>query len=102
MAEIFKTTFEEAHDHEDEEPLPDMPPMALPSDNQPEKEIPAAEPRVLKLPSQPHPTPEPRMETPPKPSPHIAYAAATQNINATRRRKLKLTTPTPNKKAAKF
>ena len=49
MAEIFKYTFEEAHDNEDEEPLPDMPPMALPGDNQPEKVIPAAEPRVLKI-----------------------------------------------------
>ena len=39
MAEIFKTTFEEARDHEDEEPLPDMPPMAIPSDNQSEKKI---------------------------------------------------------------
>ena len=35
MAEIYKTTFEEARDHEDDKPLPDMPPMALPGDNQP-------------------------------------------------------------------
>ena len=45
MAEISKTTFEEAHDHEDDEPLPDMPPMALLGDNQSEKKLPAAEPR---------------------------------------------------------
>ena len=79
-----------------------MPPMALPGNNHPEKELPAAELRVTKLPSQLHPAPEPRAETPLKPSPHITYAAATRNINATRRRKLKLTTPTPNKTAAKF
>ena len=66
MAEILKTTFEEARNQEDEEPLPDMPPMALPGDNQPEKELPAAEPRVLKLLYQPHPAIEPRVETPPK------------------------------------
>ena len=41
MAEIFKTTFEEARDHEDNEPLPKMPPMALPGDNHPEKMLPA-------------------------------------------------------------
>ena len=69
MAEIFKTTFDEACDHKDDEPLPDIPPMDLPGDNQSEKKPPAAEPRVLKLPSQPHPAPEPRVETPPKTSP---------------------------------
>ena len=42
MAEIFKTTFKEARDHEDDEPLPDIPPMALPGDNQSEKKLPAA------------------------------------------------------------
>ena len=42
MAEIFKTTFEEARDHEDDEPLPDMPHMALPGDKQSEKKLPAA------------------------------------------------------------
>ena len=30
MAEIFKSTFEEACDGEDEEPLASMPPMSLP------------------------------------------------------------------------
>ena len=39
----------EARNHEDEESLPDMPPMALPGDNQPEKELSAAEPKVLKF-----------------------------------------------------
>ena len=48
MAKIFKTTFEEDRDHKDDEPLPDIPPMALPGDNQSEKKLPAAEPRVLK------------------------------------------------------
>ena len=98
MAEIFKTTFEEARDHEDDEPLPYMPPMSLPGDNQPKKKLPVAEPRVLKLPYQPHPAQEPRLETPPKTSPQITYAAATKNRNATRRRNLKLTTPTPKKR----
>ena len=42
MAEIFKTTFEEARDHKDDEPLQDMPPMALPGNNHPEKKLPAA------------------------------------------------------------
>ena len=51
MVEIFKATFKEARYHEYEEPLPDMPPMVLPGDNHPEKELPAAEPRVLKIPS---------------------------------------------------
>ena len=37
MAEIFKSTFEEARDNEDEESLPSMSPMALPGDNQPKK-----------------------------------------------------------------
>ena len=46
MAEIFNTTFEEARNHEDDEPLQNMPLMALPGDNQSEKNIPAAEPRV--------------------------------------------------------
>ena len=78
MAEIFKTTFEGARDHKDDKPLPDMPHMALPGDNQSEKKLPAAEPRVLKLPSQPHPAPEPRVENPPKTSPKITYDAATQ------------------------
>ena len=51
MAEIFKSTFEEARDHKDKEPLSEMPPMALPGDNHPEKDLPAVEPRVLKIPS---------------------------------------------------
>ena len=102
MAENFKTTFEEACDHKYEEPLPNIPPMALTGDNQPENGLPAAEPRVLKLPSQLHPAPESRVETPPKPAPHITYANATRNRNATRWRKLNLTTPTPKKTAAKF
>ena len=76
--------------------------MALLGDNHPEKKLPAAEPRVPKLPSQPHPALKPRVETPPKPSPQLTYAAATQNINATRRQNMKLTAPTPNKKEAKF
>ena len=42
MAEILKPTFEEACNHKYDEPLPDMPPMALPGDNQSEKELPAA------------------------------------------------------------
>ena len=74
MAEIFKSTFEEARDNKDEDQLPNMPHMALPGDNQPEKELPAAEPRVLKIPSQPHPAPKPMVETPPKTSPHSTYA----------------------------
>ena len=37
MAEIFKATSKEACDHEDEETLPDMPPVALLGDNQSEK-----------------------------------------------------------------
>ena len=102
MAEIFKTTFEEACDHEDDEPLQDMPPMAFPGDNQPERKIPAKEPRVPKLPSQLHPAPEPKVETPPKTLPQIKYAAATRKGNAARQRNLKLTIPTPNKKDAKF
>ena len=104
MAGIFKSTFEEARDNKDEEPLPSIPPMALPGDNQPEKELPAAEPRVLKILSQPSPqvqplntAPEPRVEKPPKIAPHITYVAATQNINATSRRKMKSTTPTQTK-----
>ena len=40
MAEIFKTTFKEDRYHEDDEPLPDMPPMALPGKNQSEKKNP--------------------------------------------------------------
>ena len=59
MAEIFKSTFEESHDDEDEEPLPSMPPMAFTSDNQPENKLPAAEPKVLKIPSQPSPPVQP-------------------------------------------
>ena len=51
MAEIFKTTFEEARNHKNDEPLQDMPLVALPGNNQPEKKLPTAEPRVLKLPS---------------------------------------------------
>ena len=109
MAEISKSTSEEARDNEYEEPLPSMPSMALPGDNQPEKELPAAEPRVLKIPSQPSPpvqppntVPEPRMETPPKIEPHITYAAATRNRNATWRRKMKLATPTSKKTSAEF
>ena len=102
MAEIFKSTFEEARDIKYEEQLPDMPPMALPVDNQPEKELPAAETRVLEIPSQPNPAPEPRVETPPKIAPHITYVASTRNRNATRRRKMKLATPTPNKTSAEF
>ena len=39
MAEIFKSTFEEARDSEDEEPLPSMPPLSLPGDNKPEKKL---------------------------------------------------------------
>ena len=104
MAEIFKSTFEEARDNEYEEPLQSMPPMALPGDNQPKTKLPAAEPRVLKIPSQPSPpvqppdtAPEPRVEKPLKIAPHITYVAVTQNRNATRRRKIKLATPTPNK-----
>ena len=109
MAEIFKSTFEEARDNKDEEPLPSMPPMALPGDNQPEKNLHAAESMVLKIPSQPSPpvqppntAPEPRVEKPPKIAPHITYAAATRNRNTTQRRKMKLATPTPNKKSAEF
>ena len=97
MAEIFKTTFEEARDHKDNEPLLEMPPMALPGDNQPEKKLPVAEPRALKLLSQPHPALEPRVETPPKTSPKLMYTAATRNRNATRRQNMKLTAPIPNK-----
>ena len=102
MAKIFKSTFEEAHDNKYEETLPYMPPIALPGDNQPEKDPPATEPRVLEIHSQPHPAPEPRVEPPLKISPHITYAAATQNRNVTRRRKMKLATPTPNKTSAEF
>ena len=40
-AEIFKSTFEEAHDGEDEELLASMPTISLPSDNQPAKKFPA-------------------------------------------------------------
>ena len=71
--------------------------MVLPGDNQSEKEPPTAEPRVPKIPSQPHPAPEPRMENPPKISPHITYSAAARNRNATRRQKMKLAAPTPYK-----
>ena len=109
MAEIFKSTFEEARDGEDEEPLPSMPPMSLPGYNQPSKKLPAAEPRVLTIPLQPslpvqppNTAPEPRVEKSPKIAPPITYADATQNRNATWRRKMKLATPTPNKKSAEF
>ena len=56
MEEIFKSTFEEARDGEDEEPLAGMPPMPLPGNNQPAKEFPASEPRVLTIPSTVFPT----------------------------------------------
>ena len=105
MAEIFTSTFEEACNGEDEEPLAIMPPMSLPGENQPAKELPASEPRVLKislqpsLPVQPPNTaPEPRVEKPHKIAPPITYAATTRNRNATRQQKMKLATPTPNKK----
>ena len=42
MAEIFKSKSEEDLDNKYEEPIPSMPPMALPGDNQPETKIPEA------------------------------------------------------------
>ena len=109
MAEIFKSAFEEARNNEDEELLPSMPPMTLLGDNQPEKKLPAAEPRMLKILPPPSPpvqkpntAPEPWVEKPPKIAPHITYAAATRNRNETRQKKMKWATPTSNKKSAEF
>ena len=109
MTEIFKPTFEDARDNKDEEPLPDMPPMALPGDNQHKKETPCSRTKGAGIPSQPSPpvqppntAPEPRVETPPKIAPHITYAAVTRNRNATRRQKMRLATPTQNKTSAEF
>ena len=56
MAEIFKSTFVEARNGEDEEPLAGMPPMSLPGDNQPANEFPSSEPRVLTITSTVSPT----------------------------------------------
>ena len=41
MAEIFKSTFEEARNGEDDAPLAGMPPISLPGDNQPARDFPA-------------------------------------------------------------
>ena len=66
MAEIFKSTFEEARDGEDEEPLAGMPPISIPGVNQPAKEFPASEPRMLTIPSTVSPTHLPAV--PPSPT----------------------------------
>ena len=79
-----------------------MPPMSLPSDNQPAKDFPASEPRFQTIPLQPsqipNTAPEPRVEKPTKIAPLTTYVAATQNRNATRQQKMKLATPKPNNK----